>query len=73
MLRQTNYYTSSSASLLNAAVIKPFCQANHGGVRGKLPNDVEEEELMEGTADLENSSEELVATPDNEVNQNSGI
>ena len=42
-------------------------------MRGKLPNDVEEEELMEGTADLENSSEELVATPDNEVNQNSGI
>ena len=40
-------------------------------MRGKLPNDVEEEELMEGTAD--DSSEELVATPDNEVKQNSGI
>ncbi|KAL9963852.1 hypothetical protein ACROYT_G027403 [Oculina patagonica] len=42
-------------------------QANHGGVRGKLPQD-DEEEVMEGTADLENSSDELVATQDDEPN-----
>ena len=37
-------------------------------MRGKLPKEVDEEEVMEGTADLENSSDELVATPDDEVN-----
>ena len=44
-----------------------FCQANHGGVRGKLPTEVDEEEVMEGTADLDNSGDELVATPGDEV------
>ena len=39
-------------------------------MRGKLPKDLEEEEAMEGTADLENSSDELVATPDDEVKWN---
>lgn len=41
-------------------------QANHGGVRGELPKDLEEEEAMAATADLEDSSDELVATPDDE-------
>ena len=50
-----------------------FCQANHGGVRGKIPKDEEEEEAIEGTADLESSSDELVATPDDEVKQNSDM
>ena len=55
--------------IIRAAVNKIiyFCQANHGGVRGKLPKDLQEEEIMESTADLENSSDELVATPDDEV------
>ena len=39
-------------------------QANHGGVRGKLPKEVEDEEVMEGTAD---DSDEIMATPDDEV------
>ena len=42
-------------------------------MRGKLPKDVEEQEAIEGTADLENSSDELVATPDDEVKQNSDM
>ena len=44
-----------------------FLQANHGGVRGKLPRDVDEGEVLESTADLESSSDELVATLDDEV------
>lgn len=69
----TNYYTSSG-SLLNAAVKYIYIfQANHGGVRGKLPKDLEEEEAMEATADLEDSSDELVATPDDEVKRNSDM
>ena len=36
-------------------------------MRGKLPKDVEEEEAMEGTVDLDNSGDELAATPDDEV------
>lgn len=42
-------------------------------MRGKLPKGLEEEEAMEATADLENSSDELVATPDDEVKQNSDM
>lgn len=46
-------------------------QANHGGVRGKLPKEIDEEEVMENMEDLENSIDELMATPndDNEVNK----
>lgn len=36
-------------------------------MRGKLPKDVEDEEFMEGTANLEDSSDELIATPGDEV------
>ena len=36
-------------------------------MRGKLPKDVDEEEAVEGTANLEDSSDELIATPDDEV------
>ena len=36
-------------------------------MRGKLPKDVEDEEAVEGTADLEDSSDELIATRDDEV------
>lgn len=46
-----------------------FCftmQANHGGVRGKLPKEAEDEEEMEGTAD---DSDEIMATPDDEVKE----
>ena len=44
-------------------------QANHGGVRGKLPKEIDEEEVVENMEDLENSTDELMATPndDNEV------
>lgn len=44
-------------------------QANHGGVRGKLPKEIHEEEVVENMEDLENSTDELMATPndDNEV------
>ena len=44
-------------------------QANHGGVRGKLPKEIHEEEVAENMEDLENSTDELMATPndDNEV------
>ena len=41
-------------------------QANHGGVRGKLPKEAEDEEVMEGTAD---DSDEIMATPDDEVKE----
>ena len=41
-------------------------QANHGGVRGKLPKEAEDEEAMEGTAD---DSDEIMATPDDEVKE----
>ena len=46
-------------------------QANHGGVRGKLPKEIDEEEVVENMEDLENSTDELMATPndDNEVNK----
>lgn len=46
-------------------------QANHGGVRGKLPKEIEEEEVVENMEDLENSTDEFMATPndDNEVNK----
>lgn len=72
---KTNHYKSKRL-LFNAAgkIVYCFvCQANHGGVRGKLPKDVEEEEAMEGTEDLDNSSDELVATPDDEVKEISNI
>ena len=36
-------------------------------MRGKLPKDVEDEEAVEGTANLEDSNDELIATPDDEV------
>ena len=39
-------------------------QANHGGVRGKLPNEAEDDEVIEGIAD---DSDEIMATPDDEV------
>lgn len=39
-------------------------------MRGKLPKEVEDEEAMESTADLEDSRDELVATPDDEVKPN---
>ena len=44
-------------------------QANHGGVRGKLPKEIHEEEVAENMEDLENRTDELMATPndDNEV------
>jgi len=41
-------------------------QANHGGVRGKLPKEGEDEEAVEETANLEDSSDELIATQDDE-------
>lgn len=41
-------------------------QANHGGVRGRIPK--EDDETVEGTVNPEDSSEELIATPDNEPN-----
>ena len=41
-------------------------QANHGGVRGKLPKEAEDEEVMEGTAD---DNDEIMATPDDEVKE----
>lgn len=44
-----------------------LCQANHGGVRGKLPKEGEDEEAVEETANLEDSSDELIATQDDEV------
>ncbi|CAH3120153.1 unnamed protein product [Pocillopora meandrina] len=45
-------------------------QANHGGVRGKLPKEIDEEEVVENMEDLENSTDEFMATPndDNEPN-----
>ena len=39
-------------------------QANHGGVRGKLPKEAEDEEVIEETAD---DSDEIMATPNDEV------
>ena len=45
------------------------CKANHGGVRGKLPKENDDEEPMDGTANLNDSNDELIATmPDDEVN-----
>lgn len=36
-------------------------------MRGNLPKNDEDEESMEGTANLEDSSDELIATPGDEV------
>ena len=44
-----------------------FCQANHGGVRGKLPKEAEDEEVMERPTDLDDSHDEIMATPNDEV------
>lgn len=56
-------------SLLETQQLYFVSQANHGGVRGKLPREIEEEEVVENMEDLENSTDEFMATPndDNEV------
>ena len=56
-------------SLLETQQLYFVSQANHGGVRGKLPREIDEEEVAENMEDLENSTDELMATPndDNEV------
>lgn len=44
-------------------------QANHGGVRGKLPKENDDEEPVDGTAYLNDSNDELIAaTPEDEPN-----
>ena len=61
-------FLSTKKQVLKLEIIL-FCftmQANHGGVRGKLPKEAEDEEVMEGTAD---DSDEIMATPDDEVKE----
>lgn len=41
-------------------------QANHGGVRGKLPKEIDEEEVVENMEDPQNRSDELMATPNDD-------
>lgn len=59
-------FLSTNKQVLKLEIIL-FCftmQANHGGVRGKLPKEAEDEEVIEETAD---DSDEIMATPDDEV------
>lgn len=58
-------FLSTNKQVLNLEIILLY-QANHGGVRGKLPKEAEDEEVMEGTAD---DSDEIMATPDDEVKE----
>ena len=61
-------FLSTKKQVLKLEIIL-FCftmQANHGGVRGKLPEEAEDEEVMEGTAD---DNDEIMATPDDEVKE----
>ena len=58
-------FLSTNKQVLNLEIILLY-QANHGGVRGKLPKEAEDEEAMEGTAD---DSDEIMATPDDEVKE----
>ena len=47
------------------------CKANHGGVRGKLPKENDDEEPVDETAYLNDSNDELIAAaPEDEVNHN---
>ena len=51
-----------------------FCKANHGGVRGKLPKENDDEEPVDGTAYLNDSNDELIAaTAEDEVNDNNNF
>ena len=56
-------FLSTNKQVLNLEIILLY-QANHGGVRGKLPKEAEDEEVIEETAD---DSDEIMATPDDEV------
>ena len=56
-------FLSTNKQVLNLEIILLY-QANQGGVRGKLPEEAEDEEVTEGTAD---DSDEIMATPDDEV------
>lgn len=56
-------FLSTNKQVLNLEIILLY-QANHGGVRGKLPEEAEDEEVIEETAD---DSDEIMATPDDEV------
>ena len=58
-------FLSTNKQVLNLEIILLY-QANHGGVRGKLPKEAEDEEVMEGTAD---DNDEIMATPDDEVKE----
>ena len=58
-------FLSTNKQVLNLEIILLY-QANHGGVRGKLPKEAEDEEVMEGTAD---DGDEIMATPDDEVKE----
>ena len=58
-------FLSTNKQVLNLEIILLY-QANHGGVRGKLPKEAEDEEVIEETAD---DSDEIMATPDDEVKE----
>lgn len=58
-------FLSTNKQVLKLEIILLY-QANHGGVRGRLPKEAEDEEVIEGTAD---DSNEIMATPDNEVKE----